>query len=80
MRECKEIYNYEQYKKRSRVTKEKLDRRAWGLEGWAPDWSTANPRRYHYATLINRKSTKVQAPGSGHADPGLSEATERAVR
>jgi len=33
MREYKEIYNYEQYKKRLRVTKEKLEKRAGGLEG-----------------------------------------------
>jgi len=33
MREYKEIYTYELYKRRSRVTKEKLERWVGGLEG-----------------------------------------------
>ena len=33
MREYKEIYNNKQYKRCSRVTKEKLESLAWGLEG-----------------------------------------------
>jgi len=45
-----------------------------GLEGKKdPGRSTTDPLHYHCATLINRKSTKVQAPGSGHASLGESE-------
>jgi len=41
------------------------------------DWSTVDLRCYRYATLINRKSTKVQALGFRHANPGLLEAIQR---
>ena len=49
MREYKEIYKYELYKRRLRVTKEKLERRARGLEGKDSGRLTAAPRRYRCA-------------------------------
>jgi len=58
--------------------KEKLERRAGGQKGQGLGWSTVDPQRYCCATLINRKSTTVQAPG--RADLGLSEATQRVTR
>ena len=45
-----------------------------------PGRSAADPLRYRYATLINRKSAMVQAPESGHTGPRMSEATQRVVR
>ena len=45
----------------------------WTWKDRALDWSTADPRRFHCATLINRKSIITKALRSGHADPGQSE-------
>jgi len=44
-----------------------------GLEEKEPRRSTSDPLRYHCATLINRKSTTVQAPRSRHAGVWESE-------
>ena len=43
------------------------------LEEKDPGRSTTDLLRYGCATLINRKSTAVQAPGSEHAGPGELE-------
>ena len=50
------------------------------LKDRAPDWSTADPRCYRCATLINRKSTTVQASRSKHAGPRESETPQHVVR
>ena len=47
-------------KRNSRVEHEGLEENDLG-------WSTADPLRYSFVTLINKKSTIVQAPESGHA-------------
>ena len=44
-----------------------------GVEENDPERSTDDPLRYRCITLINRKSTMVQAPGAGHAGLGKSE-------
>jgi len=49
------------YNKKSREPKKDLEQ------------STADPLRYRCITLINRKSTAVQAPGSKYAGPWESE-------
>jgi len=54
------------------LQKGKLESRAGGgLKEKDPGRSTADPLRYRYATLVNRKSTMVQTLGSGHT--GLEE-------
>jgi len=80
MREYKEIYNYEQYKKHSQVTKgnSRDEQEAW--KDRAPDWLTTDPRRYRSITQINKKYTTVQALRSGHANSRLSKATQRVAR
>jgi len=55
------------------LQKKKLESRIEGLEEKDPRPSTADLLHYHYATLTNRKSTTVQAPGSEHAGPGESK-------
>jgi len=54
-------------------TKGKLKSRAWGMEEKDPKRVTADPLCYCCATLINKESTTVQVPGSGHAGTGESE-------
>jgi len=60
MREYREVYNYELYKRRSRVTKRKLENRAGGLKGWGPRQSADDPR-FRYASLISNRENP-QAP------------------
>ena len=73
MREYKKVYNYEQYKKHSRVMKGKLKSRTGGLKVKDPEQVTTDPLRYYRAIPINRKSITVQPLRSEHAGPGESE-------
>jgi len=63
---------YEQYK-RSHELQKGNSRAERGVEENDPERSTDDPLRYRCITLINRKSTMVQAPGAGHAGLGKSE-------
>ena len=47
-----------------------------GLEEKDPGRSTADALRYRYATLFNRKSTTIQALGSGHAGQESQEVAQ----
>ena len=68
MREYKDTYKYEQYKRCTRVAKEKLERRVGGLEGWGSRRS-ANDLWFFCASLLsNRKNSR-----SEDVSPGESE-------
>jgi len=67
------MYKYEQYKISSRGTKENSRVEQGGLKEKDPERSTSNSLRYCCATLINKKSTTVQASGSEHVGSGESE-------
>ena len=71
LQKYKEMYKYEQYKGRSRVTTEKLESRTEGLEGKDSGRSADDPC-YCCATLINKQKNS-QAPSSGHKDLRESE-------
>jgi len=73
MLEYKEIYNYEQYKGAHKLQKENSRDEQGARKDRTSNWFTADPRCYRCATLINRKSTMVQASGSEHENPGDSE-------
>jgi len=79
MREYKEIYNDEEYKMRSQVTKRKLERRAGGLEGLGFRQSADNPRFSCVSLISTRGVHKLQAPTSGHENSGKLEIPIRVV-
>ena len=73
MGEYKEVYNYRLYKRRSRVTKEKLESQAGGPGRMGPQRSADDPRFIAHLWLVIERIHKIQASGSKHADPGKSE-------
>ena len=73
MQVYKEMYNYEQYKGHSQVTKENSrgEQGAWKNE--APDGLLMIHSSAALLWSATRRIHKLQAPGSGRADPGESE-------
>ena len=73
MQEYKELYNYELYKMRSRVTMEN-SRAVQGV--WKDSASNGLPMIHAIATHFwsaTGRIHKFQTLGSGHVDPGESE-------
>ena len=75
-------WDIQEWTEQKELTSYKKESREPSNRGWRKDSgrSTVDPLRYHYVIPINRKSTMVQAPRSGHVGSGESEAPQRVIK
>jgi len=60
-----------------KIKTREMSRGAW--KNRVSDWSSTDPLRFRCATLINRMSITVQAPGPVYADRGEPKTSQRVV-